>query len=177
MIRINLAPPVEHQHRRLSPTSLAAVSIAALGGLGAWYAVLARGEAQLSEHVAALTSELTTLKTTLAHGESARDALRDLGRRTQAIQELTRAEGLAARALDAVIDVVPPELWLTALEGRGLELRVTGAASTARAVAAFTANLRASANFKDVEIAMSRQDLGKTPPAPVSFEVTCRLSP
>jgi hypothetical protein len=36
------------------------------------------------------------------------------------------------------------------------------------------ANLRASGKFKEVEIVVSRQDLGKSPQL-VTFEVTCRF--
>ena len=113
----------------------------------------------------------------LGRAEGAREAMSDLTRRTQAIHELTRGQGTALRILDAVLDVVPPDLSLASLEGRGLELRAVGSARSARAVADFTANLRASGNFKDVEIVISKQDLGKTPPGPVSFEVTCRFGP
>lgn len=178
MIRINLAPRVERPLRGLlSPVGLAATCVAVLGSLCAWYAALSRGEARLTEQVTALTRELTTFQTALGNGEGSREAMRDLARRTQTVEELTRGQATAIRVLDAVLDVVPPDLWLTALEGRGLELRAVGLASSARAVAAFTANLRASGKFTDVEIVVSRQDLGKTPPGPLSFEITCRFGP
>jgi Tfp pilus assembly protein PilN len=178
VIKINLAPPVERPRRgRPSPVALGAASVAVLGGVGWWYAALTRGEAHQAEQVAILNRELTILQAMLGRGEGAREAMNDLTRRTQAIHELTRGQGIALRILDAVVDVVPPDLSLASLEARGLELRAAGSARSARAVADFTANLRASGKFKDVEIVMSKQDLGKTPPGPVSFEVTCRFGP
>ena len=178
MIRINLAPPAERPRRaRLSPVALGAASVALLGGLGWWYTTLIRGEARVAEQIAILTRELTALQTMLGRGANTREAVSDLTRRTQAIHELTRNQGTALRVLDSVLDVVPHDLWLTALEGRGLELRAAGSARSASAVADFTANLRASGVFKDVEIVTSKQDLGKAPPGPVSFEVTCRFGP
>ena len=178
MIRINLAPPVARPRRgRLSPVALGATSLAVLGGLGWWYVALTHGETHLIEHVAILNRELTTLHAMLGRGAGAREVMSDLTRRTQAIHELTRGQGTAMRILDSALDEVPPDLWLTALEGRGLELRAVGSARSTRAVADFTANLRASGTFKDVEIVMSKQDLGRTPPGPVSFEVTCRFGP
>jgi Tfp pilus assembly protein PilN len=178
MIRINLAPPLERPRGGgLSPMILGAAFIAVLVGLGWWYAALIRGEAHLTEQIAILTRDLTALQAMRGRGESARDTMGDLARRTQAIHELTRGHDLVLRVLDAVLDAVPHDLWLTALEGRARELRAAGSARSAGAVADFTSSLRASGKFKDVEIVMSRQDLGKTPSGPVSFEVACRFGP
>jgi Tfp pilus assembly protein PilN len=178
MIRINLAPPDQRQFRpRLSPVGLAAAAIAAMSGLGAWYAVLTRAEARLDEQVAALTRELAQLQASIADGEKTRDVLRDLGRRTQAIHELTRGQGTPRRALDALLDALPADVGLTALDLRGASLRATGSAAAPEAVAAFTANLRAARIFRDVEILASRQDLGTARAAAVSFEVSCGVAP
>lgn len=180
MIRINLAPPVARPRGvRLSRVAMIAggASIAILGGLGWWYVALTHGEARLTEEVTILNRELTVLQAMLGRGESAREALSDLTRRTRAIDELTRGQSTPIRILDSVLDVVPRDLWLSSLEGRGPELRAAGSALSPRAIADFTSNLRTSRTFKDVEIVMSKQDLGKTPPGPVSFEVTCRFGP
>lgn len=180
MIRINLAPPVAPSHRmRLSPVvaALGATSVAVLGGLGWWYTALALREAHLTEQVTLLTRELTIVQTKLGGRARAREVLNDLTRRTQAIHELTRGQGTTIRMLDSVLDVLPRDLWLTSMEARGRELRVAGSALAATAVADFTASLRVSGKFKDVEIVVSRQDLGKMPLGPVGFEVTCRFGP
>lgn len=124
-----------------------------------------------------LDRELTALQATIGRDQGPRDAMSDLGRRTHAIHELTRGQGVALRVLDSLLGLVPPDLWLSALEGRAVELRAAGSAHTARAVADFAANLRASGTFKDVEIVASRQDFGRIPPGPVSFEITCRFGP
>lgn len=180
MIRINLAPHVARRHRmRLSPVvaALGASSVAVLGGLGWWYTALTDREAHLTEQVTILNRELTIVQTKLGGSARAREALNDLTRRTQAIHELTRGQGTTLRMLDSVLDVIPRDLSLTSLEARGLELRIAGSALAATAVADFTASLRVSGKFTDVEIVVARQDLGKMPPGPVSFEVTCRFGP
>lgn len=178
MIRINLAPPVDRPRGGgAAPMILGAALVALLGGLGWWYTALIRGEAHLTEQIATLTGGLTALQAMRGRGEKTRETMGELARRTQAIQELARRQGRALHALDSLLDAVPHDLWLTALEGRGRELRAAGSARSAGAVADFTARLHASGEFKDVEIAVSRQDLGKTPPSPVNFEVTCRFGP
>src|SRR5262245_7911872 len=149
----------------------------AVGGLACWYAALIREEAHLIQEVATLDREQTVLRATLGRTLSAREAASDLGRRTQAIDELTSRQGTVLRILDSLLDLVPPDLWLTAVEARSPELRMAGSARSARAVADFTANLRASGAFRDVEIVASRQDLVKVPPGPLGFEITCRVAP
>ncbi len=179
MIRINLAPPVVRSRRARAARVALAFGVAyvgVLGGLGGWYAALVRAEAQMAQEVTILSHELETLGAMLGRGEPVRDALADLTRRARAIQALTRGQATAIRILDAVLDALPRDLWLTSLEGRGLDVRVTGSAVSARAVADFTSNLRTS-GFAEVEIVLSRQDLGTRPPSPLGFEVTCRLAP
>lgn len=176
MIRINLAPPAERRRRgRLGALALGAACVVVVAGPGWWYAGLIRGEGHLAHEVTILDQELTALRAALGHEQGAREAMSDLGRRTRAIDELTRGQGTALRVLDVLLDLVPPDLRLTALEGRGAEVRAAGSTRSARAVADFAANLRASGSFKDVEIVSSRQEFGTTPPGPVSFEITCRF--
>jgi Tfp pilus assembly protein PilN len=146
-----------------------------VGGLGGWYASVRGAEAHLAARVASLDRELDLLKRMLAPAEAARDALADLTRRAQTIQDLRRGQTAVIRTLDALQDAVPRDAWLTSLEARGPDLRATGAAVSARAVADFTSSLR-EAGFDAVEIALSRQDLATTPPSPLTFVVTGRLA-
>jgi Tfp pilus assembly protein PilN len=177
VIPINLAPPLQRPRRRLAPLCVTAAGMAVLSAISAWYALAVRAETRLGSQVAALTTELTALQVAVAQGTAAREAMRDLANRAQAIQELERGQGATLRALDAILDVVPPDLFLNALESRATEWRAAGWAASPPAVAAFTANLRTSGQFRDVDIAVARQDLGKTPAGPVTFEVTGRFVP
>ena len=77
--------------------------------------------------------------------------------------------------LDAFADTIPRDLWITALEERNAEIKASGTAFTANAVADFMSNLKSSGKFKEVDIVVSKQDLTKAPSSPVTFEVTCRF--
>jgi Tfp pilus assembly protein PilN len=178
MIAINLAPPIVRPPRVRRSLAALAVGVAyavVLGGLGWWYALSAQDATHLSERVNLLSQELAGQKTLLGRGERMREALADLTKRTRALDELTHSQGTTIRILDAFLDVVPRELWLTSLEGLGPELRAVGAALSPNAVANLMSNLQTSGTFKEVDIVISKQDLGKTPPAPITFEVTCRF--
>jgi Tfp pilus assembly protein PilN len=77
--------------------------------------------------------------------------------------------------LDALLDVLPHDLWIKTLEGHGREVRASGAAHSAGSVVALLAGLRASGRFGDVDLVVTRQDHGQTPDAPLLFEITCRF--
>ena len=76
--------------------------------------------------------------------------------------------------LDSFIDTVPRDLWITSLEQKETQLKLSGTAFSTAAVSDFMSNLKSSGKFKDVEIVVSRQALDKTPSL-VTFEVTCKF--
>jgi Tfp pilus assembly protein PilN len=179
VIRINLAPPTQtNRGMRAALVILpcAAVAGAILAGLG-WGFALRGEEVRLAAQVAALSQELAAVQPMLGAAARARATADDLARRARVLEELGRGRGAMIRTLDGLLDVVPREVSLAGLDARGGDLRATGSAATARAVADFAANLRASGGFRDVEIAVSRRDLGQAPPGPVGFEITCRMGP
>lgn len=181
MIRINLAPT---QARRrgfrltLPRFNLGMVFglvylVAALGVGWSWWSDSAK-ESRLTADVARSTKELATLKETIGAGAKLKDQAADLRKRVQVIEQLTKNQTRPIRLLDAFVDMVPRDLWITALEERGVILRVAGSAYSATAIADFMSNLRTSGKFRDVDLLVSRQDLAKTP-SPVIFEITCRF--
>lgn len=179
MIRINLAPPAPPPRRiraALAISPFAAVAAAIVAGLG-WGYALRREEVRLAEQVGVLSRELEGLQPMLGAAARARETADDLARSARALDEVGRGHGAMLRALDGLLDVVPRDLTLVALDSRGADLRATGSAPSARAVADFAANLRTSGIFRDVDIVASRQDLAQTPPGPVRFEITCRVGP
>ena len=178
MIRINLAPTGTSATRtRTGQVVLACggVTAALLLGLGGWHTSLRRDEARLTDEVAILGREVTALQPVHGAEARARQAALDLARREHAIQGLAQGQEAMVRALAGLLDAVPPDVSLTAVDGRGADLRAAGLAGSARAVADFAATLRASGFFRDAEIVLSRRDLGKVPAGPLSFEITCRI--
>lgn len=177
MIRVNLAPPVVRPPRVRTRFVSVLIGLGYLGlalaVTGAW-AALAGTEQQLLGEVEAAQRELASIKATLGRGARVREDLAELARRIQAIQDLTKSQAAAILVMDAFADVIPRDLWITSLEGRGAEIRAMGSAHSPTAVADFMSNLRASGKFREVEIVVSKQDLAKTPSV-VTFEVTCRF--
>lgn len=183
MIRINLAPRRERGRRdgrRLALPQfnlavvfgLAAVALAA--GLGnAWWN-LSREEQRLTAELETRARELATLKESVGQAAKIKEQFADLQARLKAIQVLTKDQGRPVLLVDAFVNAVPADLWITGLEEKGAVLRVTGSAFSTTAVANFMAALRKSGRFKEVDIVLSKRDLAKTPSL-VSFEVTCRF--
>ena len=183
MIRINLAPPAGRRPGAGVRLALPALSLglvftlvyglAGLAGVGYWW-LLTTEEARLTAEVDRAAREVDTLKATIGSAGNLREQVAELRKRVAAVQDLATNQGRPVRLFDAFADTVPRDLWITGLEDKGVVLRVTGSAFSTNAVADFMQNLRASGKFKDVDIVLSRQDLGKTPPL-VTFEVTCRF--
>ena len=183
MITINLAPPRQSQglrEFRFQMPSLnlgilfLVVYIAAASGITIYWAKLYREEARLTEEIARANTELDRLKPITAQAAKVKDQLADLKKRVVTIEELTKDQSKPIRILTAFAGIMPNDLWVTRMEESGNVLKVTGTAFSAAAVSDLMTNLRASGKFKEVEIVVSRQDLGKTPRL-VTFEVTCRF--
>jgi type IV pilus assembly protein PilN len=183
MIRVNLAPTTARRGGpglRLTVPAFnlglvfALVSlVAGAGGAGYWWTLSAE-QARLTAEVDRASREIEALKATLGNTGNLREQVAELRKRVAAVQELTTTQARPVRLFDAFADTIPRDLWVTGLEDKGAVLRVTGSAFSTNAVADFMRNLRASGKFKDVDIVLSRQDLGKTPRL-VTFEVTCRF--
>ena len=185
MIRINLAP-VEARGRRgpgftmpSLPIGLgllfAVFYIVAAGGVGYYWWGLAADKARLVAENDRTSKEIDSLKATLGQGANVRAQLADVRKRVLVIEELVQGQGRSIQLLDAFVDTVPRDLWITSFEDRGgAALKIAGTAYSTRAVSEFLANLRQSGKFKDIDIVVSRQDLTKSP-SMVTFEVTCRF--
>ena len=183
MIRINLTP-VETRRRApamsLSLPSfnlgiafglLYAIAIVALGLY--WYG-LASQESALNTDVDRLNRELVSLNTTLGQGAGVKTQLAEVKRRVSILEELTKGQGRPVVLLDAFIDTVPRDLWITSFEQKESVLKLSGTAFSTTAVSDFMSNLKSYGKFKDVDIVVSRQAIDKTPSL-VTFEVTCKF--
>lgn len=183
MIRINLAPPETRRRRPGAGISLpsfnlgilfAIVYVAAIGGIGYYFMGLAAEEAKVTREVDKLTADLAVLKQKVGAGANVKGQLADVKRRVAVLDELTKGQGKPVAMLDAFIDTVPRDLWITALEQKESNVKLSGTAFSTTAVSDFLANLKSSGKFKDVDITISRQAIDKTP-ATVTFEVTCKF--
>ena len=184
MIRVNLAPPEQRRRRlggfafRLPPLNLgivvAGVFALAIVVIAVSWIALWRQESRLAAEIARDRRELATLKVQLADITKVREQAADMQKRLQTIQDLTKNQGRPLRVMDAFLDAVPPDLWITGLEERGALLKIVGTAFSTTAVADLMANLRQSGKFSDVDILVAKQDIAKSP-SPVTFEVTCRF--
>jgi Tfp pilus assembly protein PilN len=177
VIRINLAPPTERPRRsaRRLGIAIGLAAVILLAVIFGWARALAQEEKRLAESVAGRARELTTLRELLGNANRLRDDFADLTKRIHTIQALMLRRGTTLHILDALLDSIPHDLWITTLEGRGRELRALGAAWSAAAVTDLMSSLRASGRFVDVDIVVARQELGEVLDVPLLFEITCRF--
>ncbi len=183
MIRINLAPEAKRRGVGFGLPALPAfnlgwlfliVYLVAAGAIGVYWWTLSSEAVQLAADIDKATQELDQLKVTIGQGNQVKEQTLELRKRLAVFEELTRGQAHAVALADAFASTLPNDVWITGLEERNQLLKVSGSAFSATAVADFMLNLRSSGKFKDVDIVVSRRDLGR--PAPlVTFEVTCRF--
>jgi type IV pilus assembly protein PilN len=180
MIKINLAPPAERKGFALAVPSfnlgwlfaiLYAVMIIIVGG---WWWMLSSQVNDLTQQIDRNTREHERLKVLIAEGQRFKKDKEELERRVSAIEAVARMQTRPVYLLDAVVDSVPKDVWLTRVEEKQQALRLAGATFSSTALADFMANLKASGKFKDVDLVESRQDLNKSPRT-ITFEVSCRF--
>ena len=180
MIKINLAPPTdgtrgksagEGIHLGIVFGALAAFLVLVLGG---WWWSLTSEVWALRGEIEEQQAELTRLKPIIAEGQRYRAEKEDLERRVNAIEIVARNQARPAYLLDALVDTVPADVWLTRVEEKSQQLKLAGTAYSSVALSDFMSNLKATGKFQDVDLVESRQDLTKSPRT-ITFEVTCRF--
>ena len=151
-----------------------AIYLALLLGIGVYWWVLTSAQATLTADIDRAQKDLALLKTQIGQESKVRDLANELRKRVDVIEAITKAPGQKIQLVEAFASVIPNDLWVTGFEERSGQIKVTGSAFSATAIADFMSNLRASGKFKDVDLVVSRRDLAR--PAPlVTFEVTCRF--
>jgi len=182
MIRINLAPPPAKRGIGLSIPTInlgilfGAVALGIVLVLGGWWWSLSAEVRRLSTEIAENKKEADRLKVIIADGQRFRRDKEALERRVNAIELVARHQTRPVYLLDALLDTLPKDLWLTRMEEKGTQLRFAGTAYSATALSDFMANLKASGKFKNVDIVDAKQDLTKSPRL-ITFEVVTRFEP
>ena len=176
MIKINLAPPTTKVRATAPGVNLAlvfgALAVLAVILTGGYWWKLSGDTAGLRAQIEQNQKELTRLAPVIAEGQKYRQEKEDLERRINAIEVVARNQARPTYLLDSLADMIPPDLWLTKVEEKTQQLRLTGTSYTSVALADFMANLKASGKFKEVDLVDSRQDLSKSPRT-ITFEVSC----
>jgi len=182
MIRINLAPPSARKGVGLSIPSFnlgmlfGAAALVLVVVLGGWWWSLSAEIKRLNTEIAENKMQAERLKVVIAEGQRFRDDKEMLEHRVNAIELVARRQTRPVYLLDAVLDTLPKDLWLTRMEEKGTQLRFAGTTYSATALSDFMANLKATGKFKDVDIVDAKQDLTKSPRL-ITFEVVTRFEP
>jgi Tfp pilus assembly protein PilN len=182
MIRINLAPPSVKKGGGFAIPSFnlgmlfGGIAVLLVLVLGIWWWSLSAEIRRLNAEIAQNKKEADRLKVVIAEGQRYQRDSMLLERRLNAIKLAARNQTRPVYLLDAVLDTLPKDLWLTRMEEKGTQLKFAGSAYSATALSDFMSNLKASGKFKDVDIVDAKQDLSKSPRL-ITFEVVTRFEP
>jgi Tfp pilus assembly protein PilN len=183
MIRINLAPPSTKKTGGPSLSSASGVNLGLVfGGLAVALVALLGGYswkvssdiARLNGEIAQAENEKIRLAAVISEGQRYKREKEELESRVNAIEQIARDQARPAYLMDAMVDVLPADLWLSRIEEKGQQLRLAGTTYSSAALSDLMSNLKASGKFKDVDLVESRQDLTKSPRT-ITFEVSCRF--
>jgi type IV pilus assembly protein PilN len=182
MIRINLAPPSTKKGQGFAFPNfnlgmlfggLALLVVLVIGG---WWWSLSSDIKRLNAEIAENKKQAEQLKVVIAEGQRFRRDKEALEKRVNAIEVVARQQTRPVYLMDAVLDQLPKDLWLTRMEEKGTQLKFAGSTYSATALSDFMSNLKASGKFKDVDIVDAKQDLTKSPRT-ITFEVVARFEP
>ncbi|HET8577889.1 MAG TPA: PilN domain-containing protein [Methylomirabilota bacterium] len=180
MIKINLAPPTTKKRGGIALPGMnlgllfGGLALALVVVLAVWWIWLASEISSLAREIDKNEKEAARLQTIIAEGERFRRDKEALEARVNAIESVARNQTRPVYMLNALLETVPKDLWLTRMEEKGGQLRFAGVAYSSVAVSDFMSNLKASGKFKDIDLVDARQDLTKSPRT-VTFEVSCRF--
>jgi Tfp pilus assembly protein PilN len=182
MIRINLAPASTTKSAGLTLPGfnlgilfggLALLLVLVLGG---WWWSLSSEIKRLNTEIAENKKQEEQLKVVIAEGERYRRDKEALERRVNAIDLVARQQARPVYLMDALLDQLPKDLWLTRMEEKATQLKFAGNTYSSTSLSDFMSNLKASGKFKDVDIVDAKQDLTKSPRL-ITFEVIARFEP
>ena len=182
MIRINLAPA---STTKSSSFTLPGFNLGILFGglalllvlvLGGWWWSLSSEIKRLNTEIAENRKQEEQLKVVIAEGERYRRDKEALERRVNAIDLVARQQARPVYLMDALLDQLPKDLWLTRMEEKATQLKFAGNTYSSTSLSDFMSNLKASGKFKDVDIVDAKQDLTKSPRL-ITFEVIARFEP
>jgi Tfp pilus assembly protein PilN len=178
VIKINLAPPTTKTRAAgagvnlgLVFGSLGALLVIALAAYG-W--ILSADVARLRSDIEQSQREIARLKPIIAEGQRYRQQKEELERRVNAIEVVARNQARPTYLLDALADTLPKDLWLTRVEEKSQQLKLSGTTFSSVTLSDFMTNLKATGKFKEVDLVESRQDLAKTPRT-ITFQVVCQF--
>ena len=182
MIKINLLPARPRRRFAIGLPTLPGLGllfgvasvVVIVAVLGYWVYLMNQGSS-LSTEIRRLEAETARHKAAIAEGTRFKNEKEDLERRVALNDLIARNQARPIYLLDALVNTVPQDIWLSSMEEKEQVLKITGSAFSTTAVADFMSNLKNSGKFRDVDLIVSRQDLAKTPRV-VTFEVTCRFS-
>ena len=178
MIRINLVP-TRGRRRWGFPlpgvgTFIVALLVLSALGVGGSWVFLARQASGLREKVVGADAELTRLKQEVADGIRFKQQKEDLERRLTLIQQITRSQARPVYILEGVLGSLPNDVWLSGMEGKDGQLKLTGLAFSPAPIAEFMGNLRRTGHFQEVDLLVSKQATVKRVRL-MSFEIVCQV--
>jgi type IV pilus assembly protein PilN len=164
MVRINLLPVRVSKKKEAGQQQLILFALVLVFGIIANYLWVASRASELEtrrKKLQTTQTEIAQLDRIIGEVKNIKDQQSQLREKLEVLGQLKAGRTGPVRMLDELATLTPKRLWLTKLEERGGILTFAGSASSIDEVSEFMGALRASANFKNVELGKTQAKTDK----------------
>ena len=102
------------------------VFVALIALLGGYWWKVSSEIARLNGEIAQAEAEKIRLAAVIVEGQRYKREKEELESRVNAIEQIARDQARPTYLMDAMADVLPPDLWLSRIEEKGQQLRFAG---------------------------------------------------
>jgi type IV pilus assembly protein PilN len=155
MVRINLLPVRVSKKKEAGQQQLVLFALVLVFGIIANYLWAHSRGSELDSRKKKLSStqsEIAQLDRIIGEVKNIKDQQSQLREKLEVLGQLKAGRTGPVRMLDELATLTPKRLWLTKLEEKGGVLTFSGTAASIDEVSEFMSALRASTNFKNVEL-------------------------
>ena len=177
MIKINLLPvraakKKETAVQQISIFCASLILVAAV--IAALFLIKQVQIASAKSDITAANNKINELKTKIGKLEQVKTLKEQVKKKLDVLDQLRKNKTGPAQRLATLSDITPDQLWLTAYNESGADIKISGLAYNEELIAAFMRNIESSRDFVGVELGVSEQtDSGGQKLK--RFDLTCKL--
>ena len=160
MIKINLLPVRAAKKKETAVQQISIFCASLILVAAVIIAIYFEKQIQISatkSDIATANNQINELKTKIGKLEEIKTLQEQVKKKLDVLSQLRKNKTGPAQRLATLSDITPDQLWLTAYNESGTDVKISGLAFNEELIAAFMRNIEASNDFTGVELLVSEQ--------------------